>query len=51
MKLPIHLDIESDSVWTTYKSELNKVQTSDELKVFVERWKEIYSCEIKDITQ
>jgi len=51
MKLPIHLNIEADTIWIIYKSELEKVQTPDELKVFVARWKEIYSCEIKDITQ
>lgn len=47
MKLPIYLQIEEDTIWTEYQSQLKKVQTPTELTDFVNKWCEIYSIEIK----
>lgn len=49
MKLPIHLDIESDTIWTVYKKELEACQDVDSLKTFVERWKNIYPFKVDQI--
>lgn len=49
MKLPIHLDIEANTVWTTYKQELQAVTDVATLKTFVERWKDIYPFKIDQI--
>ena len=51
MKLPIYLNVEGDSIWTEYKAELAKVQTPVELNEFVNSWRDIYSIEIKEVTQ
>jgi len=48
MKLPIHLDIEEDTIWTTYNSELKKVETAQALKLFVLRWGNLFSDAIKE---
>jgi hypothetical protein len=51
MKLPIELDIELDTIWTEYKSQLEKVQTPAELTEFVNRWREIFLIEMKEVNQ
>jgi len=52
MKLPIYLHIEDDSIWTTYKAELDKVQGSDELKTFAKRWNNLLATiKPEDLTE
>jgi len=52
MKLPIHLSIEGDTIWTTYKSELEKLQNADELKVFAKRWENLLNnVKEEDLTE
>ncbi len=47
MKLPIHLDIQEDTIWTTYREEKNSITNVEDLKKFVERWKVLFPVEIK----
>lgn len=49
MKLPIHLNIESNTVWTTYKAERDACQTVADLQAFVERWHAIYPFKVSQI--
>ncbi len=48
MKLPIHLNIESDSIWTEYKSERNRVENVDQLKTFVKRWSGLFTNVVQE---
>lgn len=38
MKLPIHLDIEEDTIWTEYRQEVQKISSVEELKTHAKRW-------------
>lgn len=49
MKLPIHLDVASDSVWTTYKAERDACKTVHALVKFVRRWREIFPFRIDQV--
>ena len=49
MKFPITLDIEKDTIWTSYKEQLTNVNDLESFKLFLEQWKEIYEFDVADI--
>lgn len=48
--LPVEPSLGGDKVRDTYVAELKEVKSSDELKVFTERWKTVYSMKHHAIT-
>jgi hypothetical protein len=48
VKLPISLHIESDSIWTTYRAERDKIEDVQGLKAFVKRWENLLNKAVQE---